>query len=289
MEDLTVGHFISMLGFSLGVLFGAIAHRTNFCTMGALSDIVFMGNWNRFRSWMLATAVAILGSQYLYQSGQIDLSQAIYLTPNFGWFGAILGGLLFGFGMTLGSGCGNKTLVRVGAGNLKSLVVMVFLGIFAYMTLRGLIGLARVEMEGLTMIDLKESGFQTQGIPELLAMVTPMGIETASLLAALLIGGGLLVFCLKSADFRSSPLDISSGVLIGLMVVLAWYVTGVLGADDFDPVPLESFTFISPVGNSLQYLMTFTGSTINFGIAAVGGIIFGSFISAREGKVKRRE
>ena len=165
MEDLPVGQFISMLGFGLGMLFGAIAHRTSFCTMGALSDIVFMGNWNRFRAWMLAIAVAMLGSQYLYQSGQIDLSRAIYLTPNFGWFGAILGGLMFGFGMTLGSGCGNKTLVRVGAGNLKSLVVMLFLGIFAYMTLRGLIGLARVQMEGLTMIDLAASGFKTQGIP----------------------------------------------------------------------------------------------------------------------------
>ena len=281
MEDLPVGQFISMLGFGLGMLFGAIAHRTSFCTMGALSDIVFMGNWNRFRAWMLAIAVAMLGSQYMYQSGQIDLSRAIYLTPNFGWFGAILGGLMFGFGMTLGSGCGNKTLVRVGAGNLKSLVVMLFLGIFAYMTLRGLIGLARIEMESLTMIDLAASGFKTQGIPELLTAVTPMGLETASLAATLLIGGGLLVFCFKSADFRSSPLDISSGFLIGVLVVIAWYVTGVLGADDFDPVAVESFTFISPVGNGIQYLMTFTGATINFGIAAVGGIIFGSFISAR--------
>ena len=281
MEDVSIGTFIGTLGFGMGILFGAVAHRTNFCTMGALSDIVFMGNWNRFRSWMLATAVAIIGSQYLYQTGAIDLSKAIYLTPNFGWFGAILGGLLFGFGMTLGSGCGNKTLVRVGAGNLKSLVVMVFLGIFAYMTLRGLIGLARVEMEGLTMIDLTESGFKTQGIPEFLAAVTPMGVETAGLAAAAIIAGGLLVFCFKSAEFRSSPLDISSGVLIGLLVILAWYVTGVLGADDFDPVPTESFTFIAPMGNSIQYVMTFTGATINFGIAAVGGIIVGSFISAK--------
>lgn len=281
MEELPVGQLIATLGFGMGILFGAVAHRTNFCTMGAISDIVFMGSWNRMRSWMLATAVAIIGTQFLHQTGTIDLTKAIYLTPNFGWFGAVLGGLLFGFGMTLGSGCGNKTLVRVGAGNLKSLVVMIFLGIFAYMTLRGLIGLARVDMEDLTMIDLTEKGLQTQGMPELLAAALPLGVDNASLLMAIIFGGGLLVFCFKSADFRSSPLDISSGVLIGLLVVLAWYVTGVLGADDFDPVPVESFTFIAPVGNSIQYLMTFTGSTINFGIAAVGGIILGSFISAK--------
>jgi len=281
MEEVSIGTFIATLGFGMGILFGAVAHRTNFCTMGALSDIVFMGNWNRMRSWMLATAVAVIGSQYLYQTGAIDLSRAIYLTPNLGWFGAILGGLLFGFGMTMGSGCGNKTLVRVGTGNLKSLVVMVFLGIFAYMTLRGLIGLARVEMEGTTMIDLTELGMKNQGIPDFLAAWTPLGLETASLASAIVVGGGLLIFCFKSADFRRSPLDISSGVLIGLLVVMAWYVTGVLGNDDFDPVAMESFSFIAPVGNSIQYVMTFSGATINFGIAAVGGIIVGSFISAK--------
>jgi len=167
--------------------------------------------------------------------------------------------------------------------------VMLFLGIFAYMTLRGLIGLARVEMESRTMIDLAEAGFKTQGIPEFLAAVTPMGVETASLAVAIIIGGGLLVFCFKSADFRSSPLDISSGVLIGSLIVLAWYVTGVLGNDDFDPVPMESFSFIAPVGNSIQYLMTFSGATINFGIATVGGIIVGSFISAKARGVFRIE
>ncbi|MDA1089528.1 MAG: YeeE/YedE family protein [Proteobacteria bacterium] len=281
MEQVPIGTFIATLGFGMGILFGAVAHRTSFCTMGALSDIVFMGNWNRFRSWMLATAIAIIGTQYLYQTGAIDLSRAIYLTPNLGWFGAILGGVLFGFGMTLGSGCGNKTLVRVGAGNLKSLVVMMFLGIFAYMTLRGLIGLARVEMEGVTMIDLTTSGLKNQGIPDFLAAMTPLGLGTASLVTTIIVGGGLLVFCFKSAAFRSSPLDISSGVLIGLLVVLAWYVTGVVGADEFEPVALESFTFIAPVGNSIQYIMTFSGATINFGIATVGGIIFGSFISAK--------
>jgi uncharacterized membrane protein YedE/YeeE len=53
-----------------------------------------------------------------------------------------------------------------------------------------------------------------------------------------------------------------------------------MGFDDFDPVRLESYTFIAPTGESLMYLMTFTGSTIDFGIAAVGGVILGSFLYA---------
>jgi len=66
-----------------------------------------------------------------------------------------------------------------------------------------------------------------------------------------------------------------------LLVPVAWYVTGVIGFDDFEPTPLASFTFVAPVGESIQYLMTFTGSTINFGIAVIGGIIIGSFIAAK--------
>ena len=280
MENIPTGIIVAISGFVLGIVFGGTAHKTNFCTMGAISDIVFMEDWNRFRAWMLAAGVAILGSQTLYQMEVIDLSKAIYLTPNFGWFGAILGGLIFGFGMTLGSGCGNKTLVRLGAGNLKSLVVFLFLGIFAYMTLRGLIGLARVEIELLTMVDLKDSGLSTQGLPEILALMTTFPIKTISIATSVVIGGGLVVFAFISSEFRSSKRDVLAGIIIGNLVIAAWYVTGVIGNDDFEPVQITSFTFIAPVGESLQYLMTFTGASINFGVSTVGGVIFGSFVTA---------
>ena len=171
MEELPVGDLVAGLGCGLGLVLGFTAQRTNFCTMGALSDVVFMDDWNRLRAWMLAIAVAMIGSQALQAAGLVDLAEAIYLTPNLGWAGAIIGGLMFGFGMTMTGGCGTKTLIRLGAGNLKSIVVALFLGIFAYMTLRGLIGLARVELEGLTMIDLAARGIDTQGIPDLLAAV----------------------------------------------------------------------------------------------------------------------
>ena len=281
MDDIPVGLLVAILGFILGGAFGATAQRTNFCTMGALSDIVFMEDWNRFRAWVLAIAVAIIGSQILYQTGQVDLGKSIYLTVNFGWAGAIVGGLLFGFGMTMTGGCGNKTLVRFGAGNLKSVVVTLFIGIFAYMTLRGLTGLARVEFEDLTMIDLTGKGLQTQGIGDFIAAATPLSLATARLSVACVFVVGLLWFCFKSAEFRSSKPNMAAGIIIGLLVTAAWYVTGVVGQDEFDPVAVESFTFVSPVGNSLQYLMTFTGSTINFGIAVVGGVITGAFIMSK--------
>ena len=281
MEEIPTIWVISSLGLVLGGAFGATAQRTNFCTMGAISDIVFMGDWNRFRAWMLSIAIAVAGSQLLHITEVVNLNSSIYLTTNFGWAGAIIGGLMFGFGMTMSGGCGNKTLVRLGAGNLKSLVVAVVLGLFAYMTVRGLTGLARVELESATNIDLSTSEFESQGIPELLAhgLVTDPVLMRAIVSALVVVG--LLAFCFKSDEFRSSSRDIASGLILGTLVPAAWYATGVIGFDDFEPTPLASFTFVSPVGESLQYLMTFTGATINFGIAIVGGVIFGSFIAAK--------
>lgn len=280
MDEIEVGTLVPVLGFLLGGLMGATAQRTQFCTMGAISDIYFIGDWNRFRAWMLAIATAMLGTQLLVLTETVDLSEAIYLTPNLGWAGAIIGGLMFGFGMTLGGGCGNKTLVRLGAGNLKSLLVAIVLGIFAYMTLRGLIGVARVQLEAATLIDLGALQMDNQGLPDFLVLAG-LNYTTAQIACLVLISGGLFVFCFKSASFRASKPDMAAGFIIGALIVAGWYVTGSIGYDDFEPTPVASLTFVAPVAEGLQYLMTFTGATINFGIAVVGGIICGSFVAAK--------
>ncbi len=272
---------VALLGLLAGMVFGAVTNKTNFCTMGAVSDWINIGSKDRLRAWFLAIGIAILVSQTMHAIGVINLSDALYLTPNFGWLGYILGGFLFGIGMTLASGCGQRTLVRVGGGNLKSLVVVMFLGLTAYMTMRGLLALFRVNAIEVTNINLASSGIADQGIGTVLAAVT--GIENIgrlNMIVAALLGGGLVVYAFASKSFRGSLDNILAGVVIGLIIPAGWYVTGVIGFDDFDPVRLESYTFIGPTGESLMYLMTFTGSTVNFGIAAVFGVILGSFVYA---------
>jgi uncharacterized membrane protein YedE/YeeE len=272
---------VAMFAFLIGALFGAVANKTNFCTMGAVSDWVNIGSKDRFRAWLLAIGIAILGTQLLHALGLIDLGQAMYLTPNFSWLGYIVGGLLFGIGMTLASGCGQRTLVRVGGGNLKSLVVMLLLGLTAYMTMRGLLALVRVNVVEVTNLNLADSGIGNQGIGTIVAAV--IGMDDAVVLnriVAILLGGGLIVFAFMASSFRRSFDNILAGVVIGLIIPAGWYVTGVVGFDDFEPVRFESYTFVGPTGQSLMYLLTFTGSTISFGVAAVFGVIAGSFIYA---------
>ena len=270
---------VAMLSFLIGIVFGAVVNKTNFCTMGAISDWVNMGSKDRLRAWLLAIGIAILATQAMQYKGIIDVSPAIYLTPDFGWLGYLFGGFLFGVGMTLASGCGQRTLVRVGGGNLKSLVVMILLGLTAYMTMRGLLALVRVNVIEVTNISLAAKDIPNQGIGTLISSV--LGMENSTLIdrvVAILLGGGLVVYAFLGKEFRRSFDNILAGLTIGLIIPAGWYVTGVVGFDDFDPVRLESYTFIAPAGQALMYLQTFTGSTINFGIAAVAGVILGSFL-----------
>jgi uncharacterized protein len=246
--------------------------------MGAVSDWVNMGDTARLRMWLLAMAVALLGSSALHLAGVVDLSKSIYPGANFTWLSYIVGGFLFGVGMTLGSGCGSKTLIRVGAGNLKSLVVYIFLGIAAYMTLRGLFGAFRVGVLEKATITLP----QGQDLPSLL------GLNRAVLAA--LIGGGLIAFIYSSRHFRSSFDYTLGGVVTGLVVVGGWYVSGHIGHVAEDPNTLqeafvatntgrmESFSFVAPFAFTLEYLMLWTDKSkvITYGIASAAGVIAGS-------------
>src|SRR3954454_11951038 len=158
--------------------------------MGAGSAWTNMVNLSRMRMWLLAIAVALLGSSALHLAGVVDLSKSIYPGPNFTWLSYVVGGFLFGVGMTLGSGCGSKTLIRIGGGSLKSLVVYVFLGIAAYMTLRGVLGAFRVGVLEKAVITLPAA----QDLPSLLAAATGASKATWAVALALIVAGALLAF-----------------------------------------------------------------------------------------------
>ncbi len=296
-----LGATVAWCGFALGVVFGAVGNKVNFCTMGAVSDLVNMGDWGRMRMWLLAIAVAITGAYTLWYLGIVDLSKSIYTSPNFTWLSFLTGGFLFGVGMTLGSGCGSKTLIRIGGGNLKSVVVYVFLAISAYMTLRGLFGQFRVSVLQPVAVNFEAYGLKGQDLPSLLAG-TGIAIGTLRIAVAAIVAAGLLLFVLKDREFRANPANIAGGVVVGLIIVAGWYVTAHLGYQE-NPATLEmtffgtnthaaeSFSFVAPLAYTLELLMLWTDQslTITFGIMAALGVIAGSCAYALASRTFRWE
>jgi len=276
------GFYIAWGGLLIGLAFGYIVQRTNFCTMGSISDILSFGDYGRFRAWLLAGAVAILGVALLQNMGVMNAADSMYLSPNLAWAANIAGGLIFGFGMVFAGGCMSKNLVRAGSGDLRSVFVLIVTGIFAYMTIGGLLGPLRVAVFGPGTTDLGEMGLETQGIGEIAASLIGIDANTGYLAAVAVIVGAILIFCFKDAGFRTSRRNIIAGVGIGLCVTAGWFLTG-LAQDEFADVPvaLISLSYVRPSGDTLDYLMRFTAyGWPGFGVVTTFGALLGAFIGA---------
>ena len=275
--------------FILSLLFGAVAQRTHFCTMGAISDIVNMSDWTRMRQWGMAVGVAMIGFYALAVSGVIDPAKTLYASNRFIWLSALSGGLLFGFGMVLASGCGSKTLVRIGGGNLKSVVVFVVMGIAAFATLKGITAVLRVATVDRVAIDFASNA----ALPNWLG--TAVGISTAGagLILALVLGLGLTIWALLGRDFVRFD-NLLAGLGLGAIIAAMWWVSGRLGyvAEHPDTLQeaflatnsgrMEALSFVSPVAYTIDWLMFFSdkAKVLTLGIVSVFGVVVGSAVYA---------
>ena len=284
-----IGTLVVGGGFALAFVFGLVAAKTNFCTMGALSDIVNMGHWGRMRMWLLTIAVAIVGTSLLAYTGQVDLTKSVPQRPLLPWLSMAVGGLIFGVGMTLAGGCANKNLVRLGGGSVRSLVVLVFMGIASYMTLKGLFGQWRAGFLDPVSVNLGERGWSDQGLATALARLTGIDAKVALLAMSAACVLGLLVFVFKDRRFRANTVQIAGALVLGVLVAAGWYVTGHLGYGENPETlentyfatntrTLESLSFVAPLAYTLELLMLWTDKSLHltFGIASVLGVVAGS-------------
>jgi uncharacterized membrane protein YedE/YeeE len=271
--------------FALSAVFGAIAQRTHFCTMGAVADIVNMGDWTRMRMWVLAIGVAMIGFNTMVALGWLDAGKSLYGGPRVMVLSAIAGGLMFGFGMVLASGCGNKTLVRIGAGNLKSLVVFVVMGVAAFATLKGITAVLRVGTVDKVALTLRTG----QDLPTLIAASTGIAKERLALGLGLVLGGALIAWVLARAEGRAAE-TLFAGIGVGLIIAAIWWVSGRLGYVAENPNTLEesflatnsqrmeSLSFVAPIAYTLDWLMFFSDASkaLTIGIVSTAGVVSGS-------------
>lgn len=281
--------------FGVSVAFGWIAQRTHFCTMGALSDIVNMGDWSRMRMWAMAIGVATVAFHAMAGWGWIDPTRSYYTAARVIWLSALVGGVLFGFGMVLASGCGSKTLVRIGGGSLKSLVVMVVMGISALATLRGIVAVVRVRALDAVAFEMPGSSSIAHG----LAAAVPWASAAQWGVA---LGLGLLLWALASPRVWT-PHHLLGGLGLGACVAAMWWITGHWAYVPEHPQTLEavhaathtglmeSLTFTAPMAYTLEYLGYFsdTSRVLSTGVVSVLGVIAGAWLQALMGKTFRWE
>ncbi|MDD3529250.1 MAG: YeeE/YedE family protein [Gallionellaceae bacterium] len=278
----STAQLVAWLGFVLALVFGYVANKTSFCTMGAVSDVVNMSEWGRMRAWLLAIAVAILGTGALVQLGLLDINQTYYTRATFHWLAALVGGLAFGVGMTLAGGCGQRTLVRLGGGNLKSVVVFLFLGYSALVSMNGVFRIFSDTVLRADLFTIQLDHMQT--LPHLMGMTDP----TSHMLIAAAIALAILVFVFASKEFRATPDNIVAGLVVGLVVVGGWYVTGKLGLTENEYMEMayvgtdsklaESMTFVGPLAYTMDLWAYWNDKRVTFGVASVFGVVIGSFL-----------
>ena len=273
--------------FAITFLLGAVMQKTGFCSMGAVSDAFIMSSWERLRQWFLAIGVAIIGFTLMSYLGLIDPLKSFYTSNKFLWLSTIVGSVCFGFGMVLASGCGSKTLVRIGGGNLKSVIVFMVLGLTAYMTMRGFLGVIRINTLDTFFITFATS----QDLPSLLS--EPLGMARANLhlVLGLIIGLAFIAYAISNKSFWTAN-NLFAGILVGLAICAVWWVSGNLGYVAEDPNTLEevflvtnsgrmeSLSFVAPYAYSLDWLMLYsdTSKVLTVGIVAVAGMVLGSFV-----------
>ena len=280
----------------LGFILGFIVNKTNFCTMGAVSDWVNIGDLNRFKAWMLATAIAVLGVSILefIDIINLDASRPPYRDSVFFWPRYLIGGLMFGVGMTLTSGCGNKTLIRLGGGNLKSFVVLLVAGSMAYlMTRTDFYGLIFHSWMSPISPDLAKIGIADQSLAAIFsAFLIFENLEIFSFSLGIIISLAIFIFIIKAGDFFNNLNNLLAGLTVGVTVVLAWFLTGGdLGKEWIEsvefmdnPIPgvgVQSLTFINPMGETLIFASN--GADLyylTFGVTILLAVIIGSFTYA---------
>lgn len=274
--DVSVSTLVAGGGFLGGVAMGVAARWGRFCTLGAIEDAFYGNDLRRLRAWAVAIALALLLVQSMGWAGIVPLSESFYLTAPFGLVGLVLGGLLFGIGMALTGTCAYGVLARIGGGDLRSLVVLMVIGVTAYATIAGILAPLRVGVVEPLAIPLGASQGEhaSQHVGHLLTAATGLPLERP---AVLLVVVALLGWSLRDRGFRASPRHWLSGIAVGLTIAAGWAVTGTVGQDPFEPAVLQSHSYVAPSGRALLYVMTFTGASLDFGTAAVFGVVAGAW------------
>ena len=268
MDGLPDTTLMALVGLAGGLMLGLAARLGRFCTLGAIEDFLYQNSAIRLRMWFVGIGVAVLGVYALAGVGAVALDDAVYLATGWSPVASILGGLIFGYGMSIAGNCGFGALARSGGGDFRAFVIVIMMGISAYVMLSGPLASTRVALVDGTTLALNDSS-----LPGLLAQVMGVGPGAIGLALGMLI----LAAALSSKQFLAAPKSILWGGFVGLAIVSGYWGTSWVADTHFSALPVISHTFSAPLGETMIYVMTSSGGGLSFGVGSVVGVLAGAF------------
>lgn len=267
--------------FALAVPLGALLARTRYCSLGAITDWLLLGDTRRARMWLAAAGTALIGTGLLELASDLDLNETLvrYASPHFAWPRFVVGGLMFGIGMQLASGCASRQWLRLGGGSLKAATSAAVAAACAAWLIDG----GGYRQVFAPLFDAAAVAFT--GPPRLghwLALATGQRIGAGHL--ALATGGALILVATVTGSCRPSRLELLGGLGLGLAVVAGWWLTGGapgrLWQEDMaflDSLPrgvgTQSYAFVAPLADALACA---AGKAPTFGLLGALGLLAGS-------------
>lgn len=266
----------ALCGLFIGVAAGFAVRHAKLCSFGAIEDVVAGGDSRRLRIFGLALGIAILGTQALIVLGYFDPELSTYIPTALPVAAIAIGSVLFGLGMAMVGTCGFGSLVRLGAGDLRSLIVVLILGAAAYATLRGALAGFRInflETLSVAMPDGSRSDAAT-------LLSRAFGFDARPAIA-LFSGVALSWLALSDRRLWRTPRLLSAGFVLGIAVVAGWIVTTSLNDDFSGPARPQSLTFVSTVGKAFYAGLMNAANFADFGVGSVFGVVIGSWLAAK--------
>ncbi len=271
LELLGEANTAALIGLLGGLTLGLAARIGRFCTLGAIEDVLYGSDDRRMRMWGLAIGTAILATHVAMSVGALDASETAYLSRTWNPLGSVIGGLLFGYGMALSGNCGFGALARLGGGDLRSLLMVIVMGLSAYVVMSGPLAQLRVWLFPVAFDSDSAQGFSQLAFQA--AGISP-------LVTGMTIGAILIAFSLSNQRMRKSPGHVFWGVMVGLAVVSGWVGTYWVTTTGFEAEPIETHAFAAPIGDTIIYAMTASGNTLSFSVGSVVGVILGAFLGS---------
>ncbi len=271
-DGISDANLVFIVGLFGGILLGLAARLGRFCTLGAIEDVLYAESDTRIRMWGIAIGIAVTGSFILIGTGHLDVTNTIYLAGGFNPLAHVVGGLMFGYGMALAGNCGYGALARFGGGDLRAFVIVLVMGITALATASGPLARLRVLLFPPDLMALDRA----PGIAQTLDAVTGFGVARIGVFLGVLV----LAVSLGSRRFLEKPSAAIWAVVVGVAVVSGWAGTDWVAQNGFDATRTVSHTFAAPVGRTILYILTSSGSSLNFAVGSVFGVIAGAAIGS---------